>query len=146
MGDPTQRLFQTSPIDFPVPNPTPAISLVLDSLGEMPLLRTPVPFYMQLSVARLLLLVHGTSIINLVLHGVKISESKSGKFAFSELQRRLTYKANKTSIQRLSLQQIVDRYMVHSVAIEVKYSLQRLELWYCEAAFVSQGSYQPSIH
>ena len=139
MGDPTQRLFQSSSIDFPVPNPTPAISLVLDSLGEMPLLRTLVLFYMQLSVARLLLLVHGTSIINLELHGVKISESKSSKFAFSELQRRLTHKANKTSIRKLSLHQIGDWYTVHSVATEVKYSLQRLELRCCEAAFMAQG-------
>lgn len=139
MGDPTQSLFQSSSVGSSVPNPTPAISLVLDSLGEMPLLRTLALFYVQLSVARLLLLVHGTSIINLELHGVKISESKSGKFAFSELQRRLTHKANKTSIRRLSLHQIGDWNTVQSVATEVKYSLQHLELRSCEAAFMSQG-------
>jgi hypothetical protein len=94
---------------------------------------------MQLSVARLLLLVHGTSIVNLELHGVKLSESKSTRFSFNELQRRLTHKANKTTIRRLSLCHIGDWYTVQSVATEVKHSLQHLELQRCEAAFVSQG-------
>lgn len=126
-----------------VPNPTSAISLVLDSVGEMPQLHTIALFYMQLSVARLLLLVHGgTSIVNLELHGVKIStsEGKSSKFSFSELQRRLTHKANKTIIRKLALHQIDDWFTVQSVVTEVKHSLQHLELRSCEAAFVSKGA------
>jgi len=136
MGDPAQKIFQSSST---VPNPTSAISLVLDSVAELPLLRTLALFYMQLSVARLLLLIHGTSITNLELHGVKISEVKSGKFSFGDLQRRLTHKANKTIIRKLSLYEIGDWYTVQSVATEVKYSLQHLELRSCEAAFMSQG-------
>ena len=145
MGDPTQKLFQSSSTDFSAPiHPTPAISLVLDSVGEMPLLRTIALCYMQLSVARLLLLVHGTSIDHLELHGVKINqkESKSsGKFSFGQLQRRLTpHKANTSNIRKLSLHQISDWYTLHSVVTEVKSSLQHLELRSCEAAFVSQGA------
>ena len=139
MGDPTQKLFQSSSIDRSVPNPTPAISLVLDSVGEMPLLHTLALFYMQLSVARLLLLAHGSSVISLELHGVKLSETKSTKFSFSQLQRRLTHKANKTTIRALALDQIGDWYTVRSVTTEVKSSLQYLQLRSCEEAFVSRG-------
>ena len=50
-----------------------------------------------------------------------------------------THKANKITIQILSLYQIDDWYTVQSVATEVKYSLQHLELRSCKAAFMSQG-------
>ena len=76
MVDTTQTISPSSSIGFSAPNPTSTISLVLDSVAELSLLRTLAPFYMQLSVARLLLLIHGTSITNLELHGVKISEVK----------------------------------------------------------------------
>ena len=139
MGDPTQELFQSSSIAYSVPNPTPAIALILDSVGDMPLLRTLALFYMRLSVAQLLFIVHGSPIVNLELHGVKISETKSSKFSFNELQRRLTQKANKTTIRKLSLDRIGDWYTVQSVATEVKSSLRHLELQSCEEAFISQG-------
>ena len=140
MGDPTQKLFQSSSIACPVPKPTPAITLILDSVGDMPLLRTLALFYMQLSVAQLLFLVHGSSIIGLELHGVKLSETKSSKYSFSDLQKRLANKANKkTTIRRLYLDRIGDWYTVQSVATEVKYSLRHLELRSCEEAFISHG-------
>jgi hypothetical protein len=137
MGDPTQELFQSSSIYSSVPNP--AVALLLDSVGEMPLLRGLALFYMQLSVARLLLLVHGSSIVDLELHGIKVSETKGSKFSFSELQRRLTRKTNSTTIQRLCLDRIGDWYTVQSVVTEVKHSLRRLEVRGCEQAFMSQG-------
>lgn len=139
MGDPTQELFQSSSIAYSVPNPTPAIALILDSVGDMPLLRTLALFYMRLSVAQLLFIVHGSPIVNLELHGVKVSETKSSKFTFNDLQRRLTQKANKTTIRKLSLDRIGDWYTVQSVATEVKSSLRHLELRSCEEAFISQG-------